>query len=60
MCSDVVTEMEFSFFMMEGKPVASEGHAAIQMDLDRMQKWAHGILMKFNKVNCKVLHNFMH
>lgn len=45
---------------MQGKPVASKGHAAIQMDLDRMEKWADRILMKFNKVNCEVLHNFMH
>ena len=33
-----------------------EGHAAIQSDLNRLEKWADRSLMKVNKEKCKALH----
>lgn len=61
--NQICTQIFLAFFFLkkktnvtEGVADSPDGHAAIQGDLERPEKWADGNLLKFNKDKCRVLY----
>ncbi|PKU38776.1 hypothetical protein llap_10919 [Limosa lapponica baueri] len=49
----MITSTKSSWRPVTDKP---EGHAAVQKDLDGLEKWTNRNVMNFNKEKCKILH----